>query len=56
MTSLEERREQFLAAGCYVAFWFAPDALKATMIFAVVAAAYLYSLAAMRRPAKVTVK
>ncbi|WP_324809151.1 hypothetical protein SH584_05335 [Sphingomonas sp. LY29] len=44
------------AVGCYVAFWFAPDALKATMICAVVAAAYLYSLAAMRRPAKVTVK
>lgn len=39
------------AVGCYVAYWFAPDALKATAICAVVALAYLYSLMAMRRPA-----
>ena len=36
--------------GCYLAFWFAPDAFRATAICAVVALAYLYSLAAMRKP------
>lgn len=36
--------------GCYLAFWFAPDGVRATAICAVVALAYLYSLAAMRKP------
>jgi hypothetical protein len=39
------------AIGCYVAFWFAPDGLAPTFICAVVALFYLYSLAAMRKPA-----
>lgn len=39
------------AVGCYLAFWFAPDALRATSICAVVALSYLYSLVAMRKPA-----
>lgn len=39
------------AVGCYLAFWFAPDELKATGICAVVALSYVYSLAAMRKPA-----
>jgi hypothetical protein len=39
------------ALGCYLAYWFAPDALKATAICAVVALSYVYSLAAMRKPA-----
>ena len=38
------------AIGCYLAFWFAPDDLRATAICAVVALAYIYSLAAMRKP------
>ena len=38
------------AVGCYLAYWFAPDGLKATAICAVVALSYLYSLAAMRKP------
>ncbi len=38
------------AVGCYLAFWFAPDNLRATAICAVVALSYLYSLAAMRKP------
>lgn len=39
------------AIGCYLAFWFAPDEIKATCICAVVALSYLYSLVAMRKPA-----
>lgn len=39
------------AAGCYVAYWFVPAPYKASAICAVVAVAYLYSLAMMRRPA-----
>jgi hypothetical protein len=39
------------AAGCYLAFWFAPAELKATCICGVVALSYVYSLAAMRKPA-----
>ena len=39
------------AVGCYLAYWFAPDGLKATIICAVVALSYVYSLAAMRKPA-----
>jgi hypothetical protein len=39
------------AVGCYLAFWFAPDAFKAACICAVVALSYAYSLAAMRKPA-----
>ncbi len=39
------------AIGCYLAFWFAPQELKATAICAVVALSYMYSLAAMRKPA-----
>ncbi len=39
------------AVGCYLAFWFSPDELKATCICAVVALSYIYSLAAMRKPA-----
>jgi hypothetical protein len=38
------------AAGCYLAFWFSPDGPKPTLICAVVALSYLYSLAAMRKP------
>lgn len=38
------------AIGCYLAFWLAPDGIKAASICAVVALSYLYSLAAMRRP------
>jgi hypothetical protein len=36
--------------GCYLAYWFSPGDLKATIICAVVALAYVYSLAMMRRP------
>ncbi len=39
------------AVGCYLAFWFSPDALRATCICAVVALSYVYSLTAMRKPA-----
>jgi hypothetical protein len=39
------------AVGCYLAFWFSPDELKATFICAVVALSYMYSLGAMRKPA-----
>jgi hypothetical protein len=39
------------AVGCYLAFWFAPDELRATCICAVVALSYIYSLVAMRKPA-----
>lgn len=39
------------AVGCYLAYWFAPDGLKATSICLVVALSYIYSLAAMRKPA-----
>lgn len=38
------------AVGCYLAWWFAPDALRATAVCAVVALSYLYSLVAMRKP------
>ena len=38
------------AVGCYLAWWFSPDDLKATVICAVVALSYLYSLTAMRKP------
>lgn len=38
------------AIGCYLAYQLAPVPLKATAICAVVAAAYIYSLAAMRKP------
>jgi hypothetical protein len=38
------------AVGCYLAYWFSPDDLKPTCICAVVALAYVYSLAAMRKP------
>jgi hypothetical protein len=38
------------AIGSYVAFWFAPDEVKATSICAVVALSYVYSLVAMRKP------
>ncbi len=37
--------------GCYLAYWLAPDALRPTCICAVVALSYIYSLAAMRKPA-----
>ena len=39
------------AAGCYLAYWFAPDDPRPTAICAVVALSYVYSLAAMRKPA-----
>jgi hypothetical protein len=39
------------AVGCYLAYWFSPDDLRATGICAVVALCYIYSLAAMRKPA-----
>lgn len=39
------------AVGCYLAYWFAPEEFRATCICAVVALSYLYSLAAMRKPA-----
>ena len=39
------------AVGCYLAFWFSPEELRATCICAVVALSYIYSLAAMRKPA-----
>ena len=39
------------AVGCYLAYWFSPDDLKPTSICAVVALSYIYSLAAMRKPA-----
>jgi len=38
------------ALGCYAAFALAPDHLRASAICAVVACAYAYSLAFMRRP------
>lgn len=38
------------AAGCYLAYWFAPVAMKASAICAVVALSYIYSLIAMRKP------
>lgn len=38
------------ALGCYGAFAFAPSPYRATAICAVVALAYIYSLASMRRP------
>jgi hypothetical protein len=38
------------AVGCYLAYWFAPDELKATAICLVVALSYMYSLVAMRKP------
>lgn len=38
------------SAGCYLAYWFAPEALRATTICAVVALSYVYSLVAMRKP------
>jgi hypothetical protein len=38
------------AAGCYLAYWLAPDNLKASAICAVVALSYVYSLVAMRKP------
>lgn len=38
------------AIGCYLAYWSAPDPYKASAICAVVAASYLYSLVAMRKP------
>lgn len=38
------------AVGCYLAYWFAPEALKPAAICAVVAAAYVYSLVSMRKP------
>lgn len=39
------------AVGCYLAYWFVPEPYAATAICAVVAMAYIYSLAAMRKPA-----
>lgn len=39
------------AVGCYIAYWFSPDDLKAACICAVVALSYIYSLVAMRKPA-----
>jgi hypothetical protein len=39
------------AVGCYLAYWFAPDDLRPTIICGVVALSYIYSLAAMRKPA-----
>jgi hypothetical protein len=39
------------AIGCYLAYWFSPDDLKATCICAVVAVSYIYSLTTMRKPA-----
>ncbi|MBS0657618.1 MAG: hypothetical protein JSR82_05135 [Verrucomicrobia bacterium] len=39
------------AVGSYLVFWLAPAEFKATGICAVVALAYLYSLAAMKKPA-----
>jgi len=39
------------AVGCYLAYWFSPDHLRPTCICAVVALSYIYSLAAMRKPA-----
>ena len=39
------------AVGCYLAYWFAPDDLRPTAICAMVALSYVYSLAAMRKPA-----
>ena len=38
------------AIGCYLAYWFAPEPYKASAICAIVAAAYIYSLIAMRKP------
>jgi hypothetical protein len=38
------------ALGCYLAFWFAPEAWRAACICAVVALSYVYSLVAMRKP------
>lgn len=38
------------AVGCYFAYWFAPDEVRATFICAVVALSYIYSLLAMRKP------
>lgn len=38
------------AIGCYLAYWFVPPPYKASAICFVVALAYLYSLAAMRKP------
>jgi len=39
------------AIGCYLAYWFAPDEVRAAVICAVVALSYIYSLVAMRKPA-----
>lgn len=39
------------AVGCYIAYWFSPVDIKAAVICAVVALAYVYSLMAMRKPA-----
>ena len=39
------------SVGCYLAYWFSSVDLRATSICAVVALSYLYSLAAMRKPA-----
>lgn len=39
------------AVGCYLAYWFSPAHLAPTLICAVVALTYVYSLAAMRKPA-----
>lgn len=39
------------AVGCYLAYWFAPADLAPALICIVVALSYIYSLAAMRKPA-----
>lgn len=36
--------------GCYLAYWLAPEAVRASAICGVVVLSYIYSLAAMRRP------
>lgn len=36
--------------GCYLAYWFAPEAVRASAICGVVVLSYLYSLVAMRKP------
>ena len=39
------------SVGCYLAYWFSSEDLRATCICEVVALSYLYSLRAMRKPA-----
>ncbi len=43
-------REIARGVGCYLAFWFAPEPVRASAICGVVVLSYLYSLVAMRKP------